>query len=79
MFQFQNGTIKSFAVYKWLAINESFNSKMVRLKVFSAFRGFYSHYGFNSKMVRLKGPFLAATIIAAGLFQFQNGAIKSSI
>ena len=76
MFQFQNGSIKSFLVFTILITLEGFqfqNGSIKSMKGILAVTGLAS---FNSKMVRLKGGNMTGNIRRKE-FQFQNGSIKS--
>ena len=56
----------------------SFNSTMVRLKANPIHDRHHPHLCFNSTMVRLKAVRgIHAIDVAAALFQFHNGSIKS--
>ena len=80
LFQFQNGAIKSLLFHQQKKLyQQSFNSKMVRLKVSDLNRLRNVPMSFNSKMVRLKVFTQHRTLIGYFRFQFQNGAIKSPL
>ena len=52
---------------------------MVRLKVHSMQNIKACFYCFNSKMVRLKAYYVTCSFLTLRKFQFQNGAVKSSM
>ena len=53
-FQFQCGSIKSYHIYSYVAINFHFNSSVVRLKVKGEGVSLLPIKNFNSSVVRLK-------------------------
>ena len=78
-FQFQSGAVKSYATEQVSSMITGFNSKVVRLKGSSHTKGYAIDIRFNSKVVRLKvlpGP---RDLMSVAVFQFQSGAVKSSL
>jgi len=78
-FQFQFGAIKSMPAE--IASNKAlcFNSNLVRLKVFCSITRFTGDFRFNSNLVRLKGWEPPSGSFSPSMFQFQFGAIKSTL
>ena len=77
LFQFQSGTVKRTRDLGQNDIQESFNSKVVRLKEEENFSERPYCLSFNSKVVRLKAFQINMRYIFLKKFQFQSGTVKS--